>query len=1082
MNERMERFIALLNQMFEMDKSDLDFGIYRILNIRRDEIQKFFKEGLPKQIKETLAPFAQGNKDELRQKIADIESQCGGADNVAMLPDSMPMKQQYNSLKAQLQQGTDLSALESDVYSALYNFFSRYYDEGDFISKRRYKEGVYAIPYEGEEVKLYWANQDQYYIKTSENFKDYTFKTGDYIVHFLLVDATTEQNNNQETDDKKRQFMLFTEDEEKYPGIKTFEYKEEEIKEGNEKKKEKIVNIRFIFDIPEDKKAKYYDLNVAGIKQWLSTQPTNVMMELLRIANPDAKTKDQISIIEKHLKAYIAKNTFDYFIHKDLGGFLTRELDFFIKNEVMHLDDLDTGNEAKVETYIAKVRAIKQVGRVIIKFLAQIENFQKKLWLKKKFVVETNWCITLDRIPEKYYDEIRQNKAQVQEWVDMYAINELETDLDHTEPFTEVPSILFLKQNPNLIVDTKHFSEEFKNRLMAEFEDLDKKTGGLLLNSDNYQAIRLLKQTYNGKIKLEYTDPPYNTDASKILYKNGYEHSSWVSLIHSRLIEAKELLSSNGIIQVAIDDYEFRYLNCCMDSVFGIDNSISNVAILTNPKGRDQGFIAQAHDYTIMYAKDKRFAETFNFILSKEELAKKFSKVKDGESLRELPLKRTGSGKFREDRPYMFFPFFYNDVTNKLFVIPKEEYIQIYDKDTDSFNDSFLSSIISKYKEQGYDAILPISSKGEYFRWRWGYKSCCDGVDNGTLFCKKIKGGGYAIYQYDLADDEARPKSLWVGERYDASSKGTNVLESMIPNCPFKYPKSLYTVMDNIIIGADNNDTICDFFGGSGTTAHAVIELNRNEEDSKRKYVLIEMGDYFSTVTLVRTLKSIYSPDWKDGKPLSRNKGISHIMKYLRLESYEDALSNIELKKNNGMAGLFGDDYMINYMLDIEAKGSLLNLKAFKTPFSYEMNITEKNESKPQRVDVCETFNYLIGLTVQRQGVIRSYDSIPAAKPEYEGAVDLVKGTQFAFRQIEGTLPDGRKALVIWRTIGEDLKACNAALDAYFEKYRINPHDREYDVIYVNGDNNLENLCTADETWKVVLIEQEFNKRMFEEE
>jgi len=198
MNERMERFITLLNQMFEMDKSDLDFGIYRILNIRRDEIQKFFKEGLPKQIKETLTPFAQDNKDELRQKIAEIEKQAA---EFGTSPENNP---KYNELKAQLQQGTDLSALESDVYSALYNFFSRYYDEGDFISKRRYKEGVYAIPYEGEEVKLYWANQDQYYIKTSENFKDYTFKTDDYTVHFLLVDATTEQNNNKENDDKKR--------------------------------------------------------------------------------------------------------------------------------------------------------------------------------------------------------------------------------------------------------------------------------------------------------------------------------------------------------------------------------------------------------------------------------------------------------------------------------------------------------------------------------------------------------------------------------------------------------------------------------------------------------------------------------------------------------------------------------------------------------------------------------------------------------------------------------------------------------------------------------------------------------------
>ena len=565
---------------------------------------------------------------------------------------------------------------------------------------RRYKEGVYAIPYEGEEVKLYWANQDQYYIKTSENFKDYTFTAGDYTVHFLLVDATTEQNNNKEDKDKKREFMLFTEDEEKYPGVKTFEYNEEE----------QTVNIRFIFNIPEDKKVKYFEKNITEIKQWLSTQPTAVMLELLRIVNPDAKAKDQISFLDKHLKAYVAKNTFDYFIHKDLGGFLSRELDFFIKNEVMHLDDLDTENEARVETYIAKVRAIKQVGRVIIKFLAQIENFQKKLWLKKKFVVETNWCITLDRIPEEYYDEIRQNKAQVQEWIDMYAIDEIQQDLEHTEPFTPVPSVLFLKQNQNLIVDTKHFSEEFKNRLLAEYDDLDKETGGVLINSDNYQAIRLLNQTYKEKIKLEYTDPPYNTDASKILYKNGYEHSSWISLVNSRLQEAKKLLSPSGIIQVAIDDYELRYLNCCMDSVFGSNNSVSNIAIFTNPKGRDQGFVAQAHDYTVMYAKDKRFAETYNFILSKEELSKKFSKIKDGESLRELPLKRTGTGKFREDRPYMFFPFFFNSKNNALMVVPKCEYVKIYNKDTDSFDDLYLSSLIAKYKEIGYEAVCNYSA------------------------------------------------------------------------------------------------------------------------------------------------------------------------------------------------------------------------------------------------------------------------------------------------------------------------------------------------------------------------------------
>ena len=165
MNDKLDRFVNLMRGIFELDKSDLDFGIYRIMNIRKAEIEKFLSEGLPAKITETLAPFAQTDTEDLKKQIEAIEKQA--ADFGIADISASPMAEKYNSLKAQLAGGTDLSALESDVYSALYKFFSRYYDEGDFISKRRYKEGVYAIPYEGEEVKLYWANQDQYYIKTS---------------------------------------------------------------------------------------------------------------------------------------------------------------------------------------------------------------------------------------------------------------------------------------------------------------------------------------------------------------------------------------------------------------------------------------------------------------------------------------------------------------------------------------------------------------------------------------------------------------------------------------------------------------------------------------------------------------------------------------------------------------------------------------------------------------------------------------------------------------------------------------------------------------------------------------------------
>ncbi|MBR3017639.1 MAG: hypothetical protein IKH57_11300 [Clostridia bacterium] len=314
MNERLERFVSLMRGIFELDKSDLDFGIYRIMNIRKAQIEEFLAHGLPKKVQETLAPFA-GDLSSVTQRMREIEQQC--AELGIEISASPKLAAEYEALKQKKAAGTDMSALETDVYSALYSFFSRYYDEGDFISKRRYREGVYAIPYEGEEVKLYWANQDQHYIKTSENFRDYTFVDGDITVHFRLVDATQEQNNNKESDDNKRVFMLYTETDEA-PELHTFEWDAE--------RRELI--IRFVFDIPEDKKKKYAEENYARITEWLAHNHAELVGTLLRIVSSDPKKP--VTLLQKHLSAYVAKNTFDYFIHKDLGGFLRRELDFYI--------------------------------------------------------------------------------------------------------------------------------------------------------------------------------------------------------------------------------------------------------------------------------------------------------------------------------------------------------------------------------------------------------------------------------------------------------------------------------------------------------------------------------------------------------------------------------------------------------------------------------------------------------------------------------------------------------------------------------------------------------------------------------
>jgi adenine-specific DNA-methyltransferase len=311
------------------------------------------------------------------------------------------------------------------------------------------------------------------------------------------------------------------------------------------------------------------------------------------------------------------------------------------------------------------------------------------------------------------------------------------------------------------------------------------------------------------------------------------------------------------------------------------------------------------------------------------------------------------------------------------------------------------------------------------------------------------------VYQHDTAEGSFLPKSLWFGTRYDASSKGTNLLHEVVPNAKFDYPKSLYTVCDMVGIGGDESDCTLDFFAGSGTTAHAVISLNR-EEGEHRKYILVEMGDYFDTVLKPRIERVIYSKDWKNGKPVSR-EGSSHMFKYMTLESYDDTLANLELKPEGLFEGASQahEQYTLRYMLDAEtqASPSLLNTAAFDDPSAYTLKVTHGSETVETAVDLVETFNYLIGLRVRK--------------------ADLIRG----IRVVQGVSPTGERVLVLWRNVRET----NAdQLNDWFTKQGYNTRDTEFDVIYVNGDNHLQNLRRPDQTWKVRLIEPEFQRLMFD--
>jgi adenine-specific DNA-methyltransferase len=201
-----EKLKNVLKEVFQLDQADLDFGIYRIMNQKRNEINDFLEKRLLPQVTEILQSNGDGSNTKVQQELNKAIEQ---ANSLGVDPDTLP---KVIELRKKLTSTTSVDALEQEVYSHLANFFKRYYKEGDFISLRRYKRDVYAIPYEGEEVKLHWANHDQYYIKTSEYLKNYGFKLPNgKSVKFELKEASTEQNNNKEQSGKERRFQLYNE-------------------------------------------------------------------------------------------------------------------------------------------------------------------------------------------------------------------------------------------------------------------------------------------------------------------------------------------------------------------------------------------------------------------------------------------------------------------------------------------------------------------------------------------------------------------------------------------------------------------------------------------------------------------------------------------------------------------------------------------------------------------------------------------------------------------------------------------------------------------------------------------------------
>lgn len=865
---------------------------------------------------------------------------------------------------------------------------------------------------------LHWANKDQYYTKSGESFSNYAFTLENgKKVQFRLVEADIAKDNRKDNE-QARVFALIE------PHIKT-----ETDENGDE-----IQTDILPFDIQGDLLTLRFEYKAVNKKEKQSDYITQAVEKIQNFSIPDEfqgifkampteKNKNR-TLLEKYLTDYTAKNTADYFIHKNLGKFLNQELDFYIKNEVMNLDNIqDSTDFSHIEQNLQTIKTIKTVAKEIIAFLAQLEDFQKKLWLKKKFVAGCHYLITLDHLNEAQVQAALENPKQTAQWQALFHVNT--SGLNAAE---------ICKDYPHLVVDTSLFEPKFQADVLSELHDLDEKTNGLLIHSDNFQALNLLQEKYKGKVKCIYIDPPYNSPKTEILYKNSFKHSSFLSLIENRLSLSKNLNTTDGSHIIAIDKYEENGVSRIVSDIF-YDRDNTLVTVEHNRKGIQGDHFSYTNEYAIFsvpYAlknlnglpKDKSEYEWSNF-------------------------RNWGGESLRTDAANCF----YSVITDGKNIVG---FGNVW---TDETKHPIGSNVVL---DNGLIEIYPIDNNCIERKWRYERGTVEKIIDR--LRVKKNKDTG--IFGIEIAKVEDQFKTVWCSPKYNAGDNGTTILSNM--KLGFGFPKSIFTVMDCIFAVSDKIDTILDYFAGSGTTAHAVINLNR-QDNGNRKYILVEQGEYFDSVLKPRVQKVIFAKEWKDGKPQTDNGafgGVSQIVKILKLESYEDTLNNLELRKpaqdlaDMGLSETVQNDYLLHYMLDVESRDSLLNTQHFTKPFDYQLNIatTSAGAYEAKTIDLVETFNYLIGLRVSEINDKRE-----------NGLVT-----------VQGTNTSGEKTLVIWRDCE---KYDYDRLNDYLNRHKINPQESEFDVVYINGDHNVPTVFAGSDesikTLKVRSIEAEFLSRMF---
>jgi len=707
------------------------------------------------------------------------------------------------------------------------DFYSLYYSNGDFgYFKNRFSTYQYRIPYSGKDTEFWRATKDCYYVKTSDVVNDMAVSL------WGMFDGR----------DAKLKFFKKTQADTDNDGNDVFSFGIE-VEEMNDEESEEITGYHITFINWEESKEK-------------RTTKEKIIYEKLQEYNIDTKSEP----IKSTLDSFLKKRGRDYFIHKRLKAFLTEELEryFFqmLKGDLQGKSDI-ISIQSKIEEIKAKYSDDPEVvdfkiGQLmkeskpdiqlsvyetaylwILNFaniIGDLEEFKAKLWNKKRKVIKQEYCISIGKIKElenliprrkEILKAISENIDQIKEWESMG----MKTDWDYIE-------------DDSLVVDTKNFSGKTKEDIINISQSNE--IIGELYHSDNYQALRFMQDEYRGKVKCIYIDPPYNTGKDGFVYKDSYQSASWLSMMQDRLLEAKQLMSEDGVIFTSIDSNEITNLENLQKWVFWEDNYVCDFIWEKHkaPKS-DNKYITINHEHIVTFWKDKNKFNR-NLLPKSEEFIKKNYKNPDYDSR-----------WLRASWPLLAPTF--SELTVYWFEWPN------------------------------WNMLFPPKWKC----WSFNQKKMQELIEDNRIWFW-VDGNNVPRYKRFVSEmqDWIVPLSMLYHDDVWWNQRATTILTNLFWGKIFTYPKSVDLIVKLFLIWSQKNDIVVDFFAWSWTTWHAVMKLNK-EDWWKRKFILVELGQYFDTVTLPRIKKVMYSDNRKDGQAID-NDGTLGIISYKQLNQYED--------------------------------------------------------------------------------------------------------------------------------------------------------------------------------------------------